>query len=288
MDPLYDLFVEPFSAPFMQRALLEVLLLAVLGGLLGTWIVLRGLAFYTHAIGTAAFPGLVVAGPWGLPPQLTALAGGLGLAGGLTGVTRAGRVGRDAATGLGLVLALALGTILASDVYASGSGVDRLLFGTLIGLSDADLWLTAALTLVVAGASLALRRPWLAGGFDPAAARSLGVRSRLGDWLLLALVTLAVVAALDAVGALLVSAIFVLPAATARLLADRLTTLQVAGVGLAAVEGVAGLWLARRLDIGPGPAMAMIGGGVFALIAAVRALPRRVVVAASLAGEVPS
>lgn len=275
MRALYDLFVGPFSAPFMQRALLEVLLLAVPGGLLGAWIVLRGLAFYTHAIGTAAFPGLVVAGPWGLPPQLTALACGLGLAGGVKSLSRVRRVEPDAATGLGLVLALALGVILASDVYGSGSGVDRLLFGTLIGLSATDVWLTGGLAVVVAGASFGLRRPWLAGGFDPASAGSLGVRAALGDRILLALVALAVVVALDAVGALLVAALFVVPAATARLVTDRLTSLQVASVALAAAEGVAGLWLARRLDIGPGPAMAMVGGAAFAMVAGARALPRR-------------
>ncbi len=284
MQTLYDLFVEPFSAPFMQRALLEILLLAVPGGLLGTWIILRRLAFYTHAIGTAAFPGLVVAGPWGLPPQLTALACGLGLAGGLNGLTRTQRVDHDAATGLGLVFALATGVILASDVYASGSGVDRLLFGTLIGLSETDVWLTAGLAIVTVGASLGLRRPWLAGGFDPASARSLGVRAALGDWLLLALVALAVITALEAVGALLVAALFVLPAATVRLVAARLSTLQLGSVGLAAAEGVAGLWLARRLDVGPGPAMAMIGGALFALTAGGRVLTRRIAAVSTALG----
>lgn len=272
---LYDALVAPFEAPFMQRALLEVLALSVLGGLLGTWIVLRRLAFYTHAIGTAAFPGLVVAGPWGVPPQLAALACGLGLAGGIEGLTRRRRADRDTATGLGLVTALALGIVLASDVYGSGAAVDRLLFGSLVGVSDTDLWLTAALAALAAAASAALRRPWIATGFDPAGARALGVRAGLADRLLLALVALAVVAALDAVGALLVTAIFVLPAATVRLLADRLGTLQVASVALAAAEGVAALWLARRLDVGPGPALAVLGGAGFALALTWRRLVRR-------------
>lgn len=270
MEALYDLFLAPFDAPYMQRALLEVLLLAVLGGVLGTWIVLRRLAFYTHAIGTAAFPGLVVAGPWGVAPQLTALACGLGLAGGVERLARSRRVDHDAATGLLLVLALAVGVVLASDVYAAGAGVDRLLFGSLIGLSDLDLWLTAAVALVAVGAAGALRRPWTAAGFDPGSARALGVRAALGDWILLALVALAVVTALDAVGALLVTAIFVLPAATVRLWARSVSGLQAGSVALAAAEGVAGLWIARRLDVGPGPAMAMVGGAAFALVALTR------------------
>lgn len=261
---------EAFDAPFMQRALLESLLLAVLAGVLGSWIVLRRLAFFTHGVGTAAFPGLVVAGPAGLAPQLTALAAAVMYAGGVEGLRRTRRVATDAATGLMLVGALALGVVLASDVYETGAGVDRLLFGSLIGLSDRDLWLTAA---VAAGAVLlegVLRRSWLAQGFDPVAARALGVRPAVSEALLLLAVAAAAVVALDAVGALLVTAVLVIPAATVRLVASSVGTLQ-AGTGLlAAVEGVAGLWLAYELDVGPGPATAVLGGAVFALVAVLR------------------
>jgi len=127
---------DPFALAFMQRALLATLLLAVAAGLLGTWIVLRRLAFFAHAVGTATFPGLVVAGPWGLAPPIAALGAGLGFAGLLARITRRGATSADAATGLLLTAALALGAILASDVYSSGAGVDRLLFGTLLGLGD--------------------------------------------------------------------------------------------------------------------------------------------------------
>ncbi|HEV2059756.1 MAG TPA: metal ABC transporter permease, partial [Solirubrobacteraceae bacterium] len=112
---------DPLAIPFMQRALLATLLLAVAAGLLGTWIVLRRLAFFVHATGTATFPGLVVAGPWGIAPPLAALGAGLGFAGLLSRITRRGATGADAATGLLLTAALALGVILASDVYRSGA-----------------------------------------------------------------------------------------------------------------------------------------------------------------------
>ena len=146
---LLALMPAPFDAPFMQRALVESLLLAGLAGVLGSWIVLRRLAFFTHGVGTAAFPGLVVAGPAGVAPQLTGLAAALLYAGGVEWLGRTRRVAVDAATGLVLVAALAIGVILASDVFESGAGVDRLLFGSLIGLSDRDLWLTG-LALVAA------------------------------------------------------------------------------------------------------------------------------------------
>src|ERR687898_1395635 len=87
-----------FGAPYIQRGVVEVLLLAVIAGVLGTWVVLRKLPFYTHAVGTATFPGLVVAGPWGVPPQLAALGVSLCMAGGLERLVRGRRVAPDAAT----------------------------------------------------------------------------------------------------------------------------------------------------------------------------------------------
>lgn len=267
---------DPLSVAFMQRAVLAVLLLAVAGGLLGTWIVLRRLAFFAHAAGTATFPGLVVAGPWGLAAPVAALGAALGFAGLLARLTRRGAISADAATGLLLTAALALGAVLASDVYSSSAGVDRLLFGTLLGLGDGDLWLAGAVAVAAVAATAALGRTWLATGFDPAGAPALGVPAQRGDWMLLALLALTVVAVLPAVGALLVSTLLVVPAATARLVTGSLPALLATAVALAAAEGVAGLLLAYHLDLPPGPAIAIVGGGGFALAAlAGRASPLR-------------
>jgi ABC-type Mn2+/Zn2+ transport system permease subunit len=258
----------------MQRALLAILLLAVAGGLLGAWIVLRRLAFFAHAVGTATFPGLVVAGPWGLAPPLAALGAGIGFAGLLARLTRRGATSADAATGLLLTGALALGAVLASDVYHSGAGVDRLLFGTLLGIGDGDLWLAAVVALAALTATAALARTWLATGFDPAGAPALGIPAQRGDWILLALLAATVVAVLPAVGALLVSTLLVVPAATARLLTGSLRALLATSVLLAALEGCTGLLLAYHLDLPPGPAIAIVGGASFA-VAAVGSAPGR-------------
>jgi len=268
---------DPLAIPFMQRAVLATLLLAVAGGLLGTWIVLRRLAFFAHAAGSATFPGLVVAGPWGIAAPLAALGAGLGFAGLLSRITRRGPTSADAATGLLLTAALALGVILASDVYESGTGVDRLLFGTLLGLGDGDIALAAAAAVAALLATAALGRTWLATGFDPAGAPALGVRAAHGDRLLLVLLALTVVAVLPAVGALLVSTLLVLPAATARLLTGSLRGLLGTAVALAAAEGVGGLLLAYHLDLPPGPAIAVLGGGLFALVALADAVRVRAV-----------
>jgi manganese/iron transport system permease protein len=259
--------VPDLGAPYIQRGLVEVLLLAILAGVLGTWIVLRRLPFFTHAIGTATFPGLVVAGPWGIPVQLAALACAVGFGGVLERVQRSRRMDPDAATGLLLVAALAIGVVLASDVYHSGAGVDRLLFGSLIALKPSDVWLTAAAAAAALAGGAALRRAWLAGGFDDAGARAAGVNTSRADRLLLIAVAVAVVVSLDAVGALLVTVILTVPAATVRLLDPPLRRQQILTTALTAVEGIAAIWLADAVDVGPGPALAVLGALVYAATA---------------------
>ncbi len=254
---------EPFELEFMQRALLEVTLLAPVAGVLGAQIVLRRLAFFTHSIGTAAFPGLVLAGPAGVPAGLMALGAGGLFAVSLEALGRAARVSRDVATALLLVGGLALGIVLASDVFESGSGVDRLLFGSLLAIGPAELAGSAFVLAVVAIATLAYRRTWLASGFDPAVVRALGLRARRADVVLMGVIAIAAVGALDAVGALLVSAILVIPAATARLFARSVASLEGFGAAIALAEGTAGLWIAYQLDAPPGAVIAVLGGGVF-------------------------
>lgn len=258
-----------FEARYMQLALVELLLLAALSALLGPWIVLRRLAFFSHAAASVTFPGLVVAAVVSLPAAPLAAACALAYA---LLVARSARDGDDdAATALLLVSALAVGAILASDVAASGAGVDRLLFGTLVALSPADVAMSAAALAAVGVAHAAQGRAWLVRGFDPAAAGSLGSGSRLHDALLLVAVALAVVAALAAVGALLASVLLVVPAATARLLHEDLAGLRRVTAGLAIGEGMAALVLAQQIDVAIGPVLAVIAGAVFAVVAVVTA-----------------
>ena len=252
--------------PFLREALLEVVLLAAAGGLLSAWIVLRRLAFFTHATGSATFPGLVVADASGVSALVAGAVVALGYAG---GVERAGRAGREPseATALLLVAALAGGVVLASDVFESGAAVDRLLFGTLLGLDTADLALSAATVALALVASLALGRTWAAIAFDPDAASALGLPAARADFLLLALVAVAVVAAIPAVGALLVAAIYVLPAAAARLVARSIPALLAWSLAIALAEGLVGLYAAYWLDLPPGPPVAVLGALTYAVLA---------------------
>ncbi len=268
--------LEPFRYPFVQDGLVEVLLLAPAAGLLGAWIVLRGLSFYSHAVAAASFPGLVLADGLGAPALTGALGAAFVFALCTERIGRARDTGEDSIAGLMLTGALALGVILASDVFHSSSSVESLLFGSLLAIGPGDHAVAAGTSLLVVALGLPLSRPWLATGFEPQDARALGVRSRAPELVLLGLVALSVVAALAATGALLVAALFVVPAATVRLVTRRVSTLQLGAIALAALEGVAGLWLSVEANVPPGAAIAVLSGSVFAVVALARtALGRR-------------
>lgn len=264
--------LEPFQLPFVQRAVVELLLLAVLAGTVGCWIVLRGLAFPAHGAAAAAFPGLVLADGLGFAGALGGFGAALlfALAVGRLGTRRGG--GHDTLTALVLVAALATGIVLASDVFHSAASVESLLFGSLLAIGPPDVRLAAATAVIALAATCLLGTRWLVTGFDPSAARTLGVRSPLPDTLLVVLIALGAIATLSAVGALLATAILVVPAATTRLICNRIPTWQLATVALAAAEGTLGIWLAVELNAPPGATIAVVAGATFALTAIGRVL----------------
>ena len=263
--------LDAFQLPFVQRGLVEILILSVPAGLLGTWIVLRGLSFFSHAVGTAAFPGLVLADGLGFAAPLGAFGAAVAFSAGSALLGRREEESNDSAVAIVLVACLAAGTLLASDVFGSGANIETLLFGSLLLVDGGDIalaGLAAGLTLAL---SLLLGQRWLAAGFDPAGGQG-GQGERILNAALLGLVALTTTAALSVVGALLVTAVFVVPALTVRLFAERMLGWQLATVALVALEGTAGLWLSVETDAPPGATIAVVAGGAFALAAAGRAL----------------
>ncbi|MGA7397175.1 MAG: zinc ABC transporter substrate-binding protein [Solirubrobacterales bacterium] len=261
---------QPFTLPYVQEGLIEILLLSVAAGLVGSWVVLRGLSFYSHAIGTAAFPGLVLADGLSFSPAL----GAFGMAGIFTAlsalVSRSKRTANDSVTALVLVSCLAVGVILASDVFSSGANIDTLLFGSLLAIGPNDLWLAGGAALLAVIVTRLCATHWLAKGFDEESAANLKSGSAWFDLALLGVVAITVTASLSAVGALLVSALIVIPAATVRMLTHRIGTLQIGTVLLVAAEGTLGLWLSVKLNAPPGATIAVVSGAAFAGVLIVR------------------
>jgi zinc/manganese transport system substrate-binding protein len=265
-----DFITSPFELHFVQRGLFEVLLLSVGASLLGTWIVLRGLAFYAHAVGTAAFPGLVVADGLGFAAPLGALAAAFVFALVLARLARGRRSGYDSLTALVLTGAIALGVILASDVFHSGSNIESLLFGSLLLIEPRDLFIAGGASVLAVIGTASFGRAWLVTGFDPAGARALGVRSVAPELLLLVLIAVTVIASVTALGALLVTALLVTPAATVRLWSTRLNAWRAGTVVLTAVEGTFGLLLSVKTNAPAGAVIAVVATGGFGLAAIAR------------------
>lgn len=247
----------------MQKALAEILLLALPAGLLGSWVVLRRLAFFTHSVGPAAFPAIVVADAYGLGPQPLAIGSALLYAPAVEFLSRGRERAVGVATGLILITSLALGSLLASDVFHSSGQVDTLLFGSLFATSWTDLAVAAAVASVALLLTFTFGRNWQVGTFDAESARATGVNEAAGSFLLVTAVAVSVVIAIPAVGALLTTGLFVVPAATARLFAGSLRALIAGSVAVAMIEGPVALWLSYWLNLPPGATLAVLACTVF-------------------------
>lgn len=270
MADLWHLAAEPWGQDLMRRAFLDVVLLGVTGGALGCWIVFYGLAYSAESLAHSLFPGLVLAALLGLPLLLGAGVG-IGVAALTVGVAGAiPGIGRDTAVGIVVTTLLGAGVMLALSA-GSPPGLGGLLFGDVLGLATLDLALAGGLSLLVLAALALLHGRLLAVGFDRSSARGLGVSPAVVDAALLALMALAVLVAVQSLGNLLVVAILVGPAATARLLARRMGAMLALAAVLAAGAGLAGLYLSYYASTAAG---ASIAGTVVVLHLAAAGLSR--------------
>jgi zinc/manganese transport system substrate-binding protein len=261
----------PFDQPYLLRALLELALLAPIAGALGVLVVLRRQVFTAHAIGHGSLPGVVLAAAVGIPVLL----GGV-VAGGLLalGALRLGADARrgDPSTTTGVLLAGAIGVgalLISAGVGGSGARIDGLLFGTLIGITDADLVRAAIIFAVTVIALLGLGRVWAFAAFDPSAARAAGLRPGRLDLLVAVLLALVIVFAVEAVGAVLASALVVLPAAAALRLTRRIPSAMLLAAVFGLIAGTAGVLIADRWSLPSGVAVVLAAAALWPLAAGV-------------------
>lgn len=248
------------SNPFMQRALAEVLILAVACGPLGVWVLLYRQSYAAESLSHAMLPGLVIAALAGAPLLLGATAGIVAAAVAIALAQR--RLGDDVGVAVAIASLFGLGALLAlsPDVPAR---LGDLLFGDLLGVTGRDLVEAGLLAAgVLVALALAHRRLALSA-FDRTAAPSLGARP--GRWELVMLVLLAVctVAAVRGLGNLLVVALILAPAAAALNLAGRLGAALALAAGLAALSGVLGLVASYHWDVAAGASVALAAVAVF-------------------------
>jgi len=248
--------LEPLQDEFMRRAVVEATLIGVAGGALGCWVVLYRLSYAAESLAHSIFPGLVLAALAGVPLLLGAAPGIVLAALAIVLASRVPGVGREVAIGVVVTTLFGLGALLALSAD-SPPGLGEILFGDILGPTDADLAAAAVLALAVASCLPALHGRLLAGGFDRGAARSLGAAPGAVEAALLVLLAAAIVVAVQGLGNLLAVAVFVGPAATARQLTERVAPMIALSVAIAVLAGIAGLYLSYYAGTAAGASIAL-------------------------------
>ncbi|HYX87002.1 MAG TPA: metal ABC transporter permease [Gaiellales bacterium] len=262
---------DPLQFEFMRRALVAVVLTGIACGFLGSYVVLRGLAFIGDALTHAVFPGIVIAFALGRSILLGAFAVGLVTTVGIAVISRGRRVSEDTAIGILFAAMFALGVVLVSSLATYQKDVAELLFGDILGVSRTDLELAAAATAVAVAAVTFLNKELALVAFDRDMAQAMRYPVFVLDLVLLGLIMLAIVVSLRAIGNILVLAMLVTPAATARLVTDRLPTMQLVSAGIGAGSGVVGLYISYWWSVASGGAVVLTATTVFFAVFAAQA-----------------
>ncbi len=262
--------IEPFAVPFMGRALAEIALLALICGPISVFVFARGLSFVSDALTHTVFPGVVVGFVAGGVEGLFAgaLVAGLVTAVVLTVLTRGARLSDDAATAVVLTAMFSIGVVLVSRRSSYTADLTSFLFGRLLTVTSRQLVETAVLAVIILVALLIGARALLFRAFDPTGAAAAGLRlGRLDLWLNV-LLALVVVAAVRAVGTILVVALLIVPAAAARMVTERLATMAVLGTLLVVAAGYGGLLLSWTASVHYGVALTSASAVVLLLVLA--------------------
>ncbi len=262
--------LEAFEPAFMQRALVGSLVAVVATSIVGTWVVLRGLAFLGDALAHGVIPGIALAVLWGVSPLIGAFVAAIVMSGLVTVVSSRTVVREDTAIGLLFVGMLSLGIVIVSRSQSFSTEVTSLLFGDVLGVTADDVRSQLIAMVVVVVASVILYRPFLALTFNRDKAQSLGMRPGLAHAALLTLLALSIVASFEAIGTLLVFGLLVGPPATASILAHRVPTIMVASIAVGAIAVVAGLLASFHLGTAGGASIATISVLEFFVVLAAR------------------
>jgi manganese/iron transport system permease protein len=272
MNPL-GLLLDPLAYGFMQRGLVAALLVGIVCAVMGTYVVLKGLAFIGDAVSHAAFPGLVIAYLLGVPLYL-----GGGVAAILTAiaigmVSRRGGLRFDTAVGVLFAGMFALGIVLFSTIRNYVADLFGYLLGNVLGIGVGDLLQIALLGTTVLVVVFALRKELLFATFDPAGAATSGLPVTALEYLLLALLGVTIVVSIQAVGIIMVVAMLVTPAATAQLVAVRFGRMMTLAVVVAAASAASGLYLSFYLNVASGASIVLVETAIF--LVALVVSPRR-------------
>jgi len=269
MDGLIELIVGPLSYPFMVRGFVAVVMVGIVCATVGTYVVLRGMAFFGDALAHAVLPGVAVGYLVSGGARGTVFWWALGTAVlaaiGIGAVGKGAQVKEDTAIGIIFAGMFALGIALISTVRSWAVDLAHFLFGDVLGVSRSDLWLTGVFGGIVLFTVLVFYKEFLVLSFDPILALTLRLPATALRYLLLVLIAVAVVVSLQTVGVALMVAMLVTPAATAYLLTRRLSRMMALAAFIGAFSGIAGLYLSFYIRVASGAAIVLVCTALFLL-----------------------
>lgn len=257
MTTLSTTLLEPFQHAFMRNAFLAIVLVGIICGLIGVFVILRGLAFMGDAIAHAVFPGVVISYVFGGSYLVGAIIAAMAVSLAIGFVTQSGLLRNDTAIGVFFAGAFALGVAIISTQRSYARDITSLLFGSILGVSRGDLLLTAGVGAVVLTALWLFRRELVTISFDRIYAQTQGLNLWGWDQLFLLLLALTIVISLQTVGTVLVLAMLVTPAATARLLTTRLPAMLAVSAVFGAASGVVGLYVSYFWGVSSGASIVL-------------------------------
>lgn len=272
---IHGALIAPFTDGFMANALAAGLLVSVACGIVGTFVVLRGLAFIGDALAHGVLPGVAIAVLLGVPGMVGAAAGSLGMILGIGFVTRRSRLSSDTAIGLLFVGMLALGVAIVSRSASFSGDLVRILFGEILGVTRTELLLQLGATVVILAVAVVCRRPFLLLCFDPEQADVSGFPSRLYHGVMLALIALTVIVSFRTVGTLLVFGMLLAPAATAALFSRRIIAAMAMASAIGAASVYGGLLVSYHANVAAGAAIVLVSTTVFFAALLARSSSRR-------------
>jgi ABC-type Mn2+/Zn2+ transport system permease subunit len=250
----------------MVRGLLASVMVGILCAVMGTYVVLRGMAFLGDAMAHAILPGVAISYLLHGNLLVGAMIAAVIIAISIGFFSKGGVVKEDTAIGILFAAALSLGVALISSIQTYAVDLSHILFGNVLGVSLSDLWLTAGLGLLVLATVALLYKPFLVISFDPILAATLRLPAELLRNLMLILLALTVVVSLQTVGVGLAAAMLVTPAATAYLLTRRLGAMMLVSATIGAVSSLVGLYLSYYLNIVSGSAIVLTATAIFLLV----------------------
>ena len=263
---LWQTLLDPFGYQFFVKGLVAAVLAGALCGLIGVYVTLRGMSYIGHGLSHAIFGGYAAAPLLGIPVVLGAGAWGLASALAINAVTRTRRIGADAAIGVVTTASFALGVALLTRFGNKGPAFDALLFGSINGVSTADLLLLGGALVFAVAVFTVLYRAFLFSTFDPEVADVSGVRVKHMDALLMLVLSVSILATLTIIGVTLVAATLVIPAVVARMLSNSFSRMLWISTGLGSAAGAVGMYLSYQLAIPSGTTIVLVNALAFVAV----------------------